>query len=162
MTSERKEEPTSKRSSIVRIIGFGLLIGGIILVIYGSIFLIRANKMFGDPEAPWWETVSTGSGLLAGGLFMILPAIFILFVSAQYRFLSRMGPKTFGLEDDYERYERIIQESSKARPSTPNRPVKVTPNEVMNGNQVVKIRCQLCGALNDEDAKFCDQCSQPL
>lgn len=29
-------------------------------------------------------------------------------------------------------------------------------------DQVVKVRCRSCGALNDEDARFCDQCSAQL
>ena len=27
---------------------------------------------------------------------------------------------------------------------------------------LVKVRCRACGALSDEDAKFCDQCGKPL
>ena len=27
---------------------------------------------------------------------------------------------------------------------------------------VIKIRCQTCKALNDEDAKFCKECGEPL
>lgn len=29
-------------------------------------------------------------------------------------------------------------------------------------DSIIKVRCRGCGALNDEDAKFCDQCSQPM
>ncbi|MFW9881873.1 MAG: hypothetical protein ACFFG0_53090, partial [Candidatus Thorarchaeota archaeon] len=104
--------------------------------------------------------------ILVGGGFMIIPSLFILGVSAQLGIFHRMDSKkyhhTFGQDDDYERYDRIIQENSKVRASRSNRTAKITPREGINGEPIVKIRCQLCGALNDEDAKFCDQCSQPL
>ena len=58
MTSQEKKEPTSKKQVFVRIIGFGLLIGGIILIINGAIVLNKGNSMFGDFDAPWFETVS--------------------------------------------------------------------------------------------------------
>jgi ribosomal protein L40E len=28
--------------------------------------------------------------------------------------------------------------------------------------EVIKIRCQKCGALNDEDAKYCDECGTKI
>ncbi len=31
-----------------------------------------------------------------------------------------------------------------------------------NKEQVIKIRCRACDTLNDENAKFCDQCGQPI
>jgi len=165
MTGEEKEEPTSKKQLLVRIIGFGLLIGGIILIINGAIMINKGNKMFGDFDAPWFETVSTGGGLLAGGFFMIFPAIFILFVSHATSITGRTlkyAGTTLDKDDDYERYEKIIEESSKRRATGVNRKETMTQNIDMNSDQIVKIRCQLCGALNDDDAEFCDQCSESL
>ena len=165
MTGQEKEEPTSKKQLLVRIIGFGLLIGGIILIINGAIMINKGNKMFGDFDAPWFETVSTGGGLLAGGFFMIFPAIFILFVSHATSITGRTlkhAGTTFGHDDDYERYEKIIEESAKRRATGVKRTEGTVSIGDVDGVQAVKIRCQLCGALNDDDAKFCDQCSQPL
>jgi len=165
MTGQEKKEPTSKTQVFVRIIGFCLLIGGIILIINGAIVLNKGNSMFGDFDAPWFETVSTGGGLLAGGFFMVIPAIFILFVSHGTSIMGRTlkyAGTTLDKDDDYERYEKIIEESAKRRATGVNRKETMTQNIEMNSNQVVKIRCQLCGALNDDDAEFCDQCSESL
>jgi len=165
MTSEEKEEPTSRKRLLVKIIAFALIIGGIILIITGIITMIHGQSMFGDPDAPWFETVSRGGGLLVGGFFMIIPAFFILFVSfgmgAAGRIMDEAG-KTFDHDSDYERYEKMIEESSKRRPTGVNRTEETASISDMDRVQAVKIRCQLCGALNDDDAKFCDQCSQPL
>ena len=165
MTGEEKEEPTSKKQLLLRIIGFGLLIGGIILIINGAITLNKGNAMFGDPDAPWFETITKGGGLLGGGFFMVIPAIFILFVSHGTSMLGRTlkyAGTTLDKDDDYERYEKIIEESAKRRATGVNRKETVTQNIEMNSDQIVKIRCQLCGALNDDDAEFCDQCSESL
>lgn len=35
-------------------------------------------------------------------------------------------------------------------------------NAGQGAKEVVMVRCRACQALNDESAKFCDQCSQPL
>ncbi len=166
MNSEEKEKPASIKRLILKIIGSLTLIIGIILLISGITFLVRADSMFGDPEAPWWETVSTGNGLLAGGFFMIFPSIFVLVAARQYQYMSKTisagGVKTLGHTEEFERYEKMIKEGSKPRTTGTSRQQEMTSYESSNGSQVVKIRCQLCGALNDEDAKFCDQCAQPL
>jgi len=163
MTSEENED--SSKHLFVRIIGFGLLIGGIILLINGAIVLNKAFSMFGDFDAPMFETFVKGGGLLAGGFFMVIPAIFILFVSHGTSMLGRTlkyAGTTLDKDDDYERYEKIIEESAKRRATGVNRKETVTQNIEMNSDQIVKIRCQLCGALNDDDAEFCDQCSESL
>lgn len=33
---------------------------------------------------------------------------------------------------------------------------------VLGGQEVIKVRCQNCQALNDETDKFCGQCGKPL
>jgi hypothetical protein len=33
---------------------------------------------------------------------------------------------------------------------------------VQHKDEVIKIRCQKCGALNDEDAKYCDECGAKI
>ena len=165
MTAEEKEEPTSKKQLLVRIIGFGLLIGGIILIINGAIMINKGNSMFGDFDAPWFETVSRGGGLLAGGFFMVFPAIFILFVSHATSLMSRPlkhAGTPLGHDNDYERYEKMIEESAKRRATGVNRTEVRASIGGADSVQTVKIRCQLCGALNDDDAEFCDQCSESL
>ncbi len=167
MTNNKKEEPTSKKYLILRFIGLALLIGGIITAITGGILMTRGMGM--DPfingglNPEKTKTTTTGMGLLAGGFFMIIPSIFLLCVSAQFGLFSKMGAtKTFNHNDEYERYEKMIREGSKPRTTELNRPPGIAADTGMIDDQIVKIRCQLCGALNDEDAKFCSQCSQPL
>ena len=110
---------------------------------------------------------TTGMQLIAGGMFMIIPSIFMISVTYFSLFrrgvLASAGKKLDShFESDYNRYEKIIEESSKRRATGVNREEKMTQKIDMNSDQIVKIRCQLCGALNDDDAEFCDQCSESL
>jgi hypothetical protein len=166
MTFENNEEPKSKKKVKGKLIGFSLIIVGIILVINGIIQHVRANSMFGDLDAPWIETVGLANGLLMGGILMIFPGIFISVATRQYQYISKTistgGVKTLGHVEEFERYEKMIREGSSPRTSGTNKPQNMTSLETSSDTQVVKVRCQLCGALNDEDAKFCDQCAQPL
>ena len=167
MNSEEKKDIHKRKRIIVKIIGFSLLIGGIITLINGIIIMNKGDRMFGDFDAPWFETVSMGSGLIAGGMFMILPSIFLLCVTYQgriYGYILDEASKTFDSqqESEFERYEKIIEESSKRRSSRGSTAGGETSNGDTNNDQIVKIKCVLCGALNDEDAQFCDQCSESL
>lgn len=40
--------------------------------------------------------------------------------------------------------------------------VEVVKNTSSAGQEVIKVRCPSCRTLNDENAKFCDQCGQAL
>jgi hypothetical protein len=40
--------------------------------------------------------------------------------------------------------------------------LKRPDGEATGGAQVVRIRCRQCSALNDEQAKFCNQCGRPV
>jgi hypothetical protein len=40
--------------------------------------------------------------------------------------------------------------------------VDVVKSVSASGREVVKVRCPACRTLNDEDAKFCDECGKPL
>lgn len=167
MNGVEKKDIHKRKRIIVKIIGFSVLIGGIIVLINGIIIMNKGDRMFGDFDAPWFETVSMGSGLIAGGMFMIIPSIFILAVTYMGRIAGYMldeVSKTYDSqhESDFERYEKIIEESSKRRATKENRAEEITSSEDMNSDQVVKVRCVLCGALNDDDAKFCDECGEPL
>jgi len=167
MSSEEKEDKHKRTRKILKIIGFSILIGGIILLISGIPTKIRGDSMFGDFDAPWFETVSTGMGMIGGGIAMIMFSSFLLFVTYQGRIagymIDEMSTKfDTQHEDDYERYEKIIEESAKKRATRGNRVEGIEPSADMNRVQNVKIKCVLCGALNDEDAQFCDQCSEPL
>ncbi|MFX1501346.1 MAG: hypothetical protein ACFFDH_10340 [Promethearchaeota archaeon] len=166
MSNKDEEEPNLKKYLILRYIGFALLIGGIIMAVTGGITMYRGFGM--DPftngglNPDKSKTTVTGMGLLAGGFFMIIPSIFLLCVSAQLGMVSKMGTETFGHDNEFERYEKMMKEGSKPRHAELNRVAEISAETGMSDDKIVKIRCQLCGALNDEDAKFCDQCSQPL
>ncbi|RYG66554.1 zinc ribbon domain-containing protein, partial [bacterium] len=40
--------------------------------------------------------------------------------------------------------------------------VDVVKSVSASGREVIKVRCPACRTLNDEDAKFCDECGKPL
>lgn len=40
--------------------------------------------------------------------------------------------------------------------------VDVVKSVSASGREVIKVRCPNCRTLNDEDAKFCDECGKPL
>ncbi|MBY8984322.1 MAG: hypothetical protein KGD65_04585 [Candidatus Lokiarchaeota archaeon] len=167
MSGEKKKDIHKGTRIIVRIIGFSVLIGGIFVLINGIITKNLGDSMFGDFDAPWFETVSRGNGLMFGGIAMIIFSSFLLFVTYRGRIAGYMLDEVSKTTDsqhksDFERYEKIIEESSKRRVSKGNRAERIAPSSEMNNDQIVKIKCVLCGALNDEDAQFCDQCSEPL
>ena len=162
MNIEEKEGETSKKRSKGKIIAFILDIIGTILLISGVIIAIRGSGMFGDFDAPWFETVSTGTGLIFGGIVMIIISIPIHSTIYQFNVMPTRKIKTLGHDAEFDRYEKMIQEKSKPQTSGTSRSEMINASESVNGEQVVKIKCQLCGALNDEDAHYCDQCAQPL
>jgi len=167
MTSEEKEDKHKRTRIIVKSIGFSVLIIGIILAITGGITMSMGWNYGGGDLFERSRLIQTGMGVLAGGIVMIMFSSFLLCLTFQGRIAGYlMDEVSIKLdseqESDYERYEKIIEESSKRRASRGNRAGGETSNGDTNSDPIVKIKCVLCGALNEEDAKFCDQCSQPL
>lgn len=148
--NDEEIEKTSKKLKIFFIIGFSLLITGISLLIYSVVLAFQRER---------------NDHLLTPGFTLTFFSMALLFTAcgARYHLKALKGEtKTLGIEAEYERYEKIIQEKSKPQTIRTNRSEIKTSSEKVNGEQVVKIRCRLCGALNDEDAQYCDQCAQPL
>jgi hypothetical protein len=165
MTNEVKNGSSNTRKRIIRIIGFLLLTIGIILAIMGGITFSMSFSMGPsmdlDQAMANARTSMTAMGLLGGGIFMIIASLTIIGFTYVFSSFGKMAESTSkalnsSFESDYDRYEKIIEESSKKRATGVNR------SESMTQDTIVKIKCQLCGALNEDDANFCVQCSEPL
>lgn len=167
MGSEEKKEPRKRKGLIVTIFGFGfaLLIGGISLAIYGINLMTIADGMFGVYGAPWFETSSRGTACITGGIFMIIPSICIL-ISGTVMTKFKLKETGKAYSSVYSRArdgsDGVIRRSSEAPTKVIDRAAELRNTLEDRSVQLVKVRCALCGALNDEDAAFCDQCAEPI
>lgn len=167
MGSEEKKDPRKRKGLKITIIGFGiaLLIGGISLVINGINLRIIADGMFGDFNAPWFETSSRATAFLTGGIFMIIPSILILIsVTRMTKYKPRDTENVYSSVFNRARdgSDGVIRRSSEAPTKVIDRAGELRNTMEDRSVQLVKVRCALCGALNDEDAAFCDQCAEPI
>ena len=145
----------SKERKAIYYIGMGMTVLGFILFI--SIFFSVASMMssdpFGGPEMPSFSRPIIGMLFIIGGQFLMR--------------LGARGAAGSGIlldpdqaREDFKPYteaaggmisdviENIDSIQSKGKPS--------------EEKEVIKIRCQSCGALNDEDAKFCKSCGKTI
>ena len=165
MGSEEKKDPRKRKGLIVTIFGVALLIGGISLAIYGINLRIIADGMFGDFNAPWFETSSRGTAFLTGGIFMIILSILILIsVTRMTKYKPRETENVYSSVFNRARdgSDGAIRRSSEAPTKVIDRAGELRNTLEDRSVQLVKVRCALCGALNDEDAAFCDQCAEPI
>jgi len=163
MKNEQQTDSSSKSKKKLKRIAYLMLGVGIPLIIIGAILMGISFATF--PEN--FNLGPTGGGLLAGGMFLLLPSIFILFVAHQReitRYMVEETGRAMGSTSDeaLDGYSRVISRGTEAIASGISKAGGIKLDIDTNSEQKIKIKCRSCGTLNDEDAKFCDECGEPI
>ncbi|MFX1487643.1 MAG: hypothetical protein ACFFBI_00725 [Promethearchaeota archaeon] len=150
----------------MKIIGIVMILIGISLIIAGIFFYIISLNSMGNPGSNNFMLFggATAGSWFGGGVCIIIALI--LLIRAYQREIVRYGYEETGMalgtasEEAVNGYGRIIGKGSEALA----RGIKSAGGLDINTSkeQIIKIKCRACGTLNDEDAKYCDQCGQPI
>lgn len=132
-------------------IGIGLIVVGIIL--FFSVFF-SAIGSFNDP----WKTPPFQNAII-GMIMMIVGGVLAA--------VGRGGTAGSGVILDPEKAREDLKPFNEAKGEMINdtlENVKVLDKFINHSEvrEVVRIKCRNCGALNEEDAKFCKGCGQEL
>ena len=163
-----KEDPNVKTKLRLNIIAILLLIIGATLTAIGAYHLGFSSMHFFSlsfDEHSYYTTV--GMGCLAPGMFMVMPGLFLLCVANQ-RKIARYGYEEAGMAlseasgTAVDGYGRVISKGSEAMVKGMRDAGGLKIDVNTNKEQIIKIKCQACGTLNDENAKYCDQCGAAI
>lgn len=136
-------------------VGIGIMILGFILFI--SVFFSVASFM-NNP----YMGMSSGPSFTPGILGFVL-----IIVGSAVMNLGAKGAAGSGLILDPDKAREDLKPFNEAKGEMINDVISnidiidqiARPHEE---KQVIKVRCQSCGSLNDEDAKFCKSCGKPI
>ena len=136
-------------------VGTGMaVIGGLLFL---SVF-ITALANFGNFDD--FENRGKAMGLRAvSGLILIVIGKFVRTLGARGAAGAGMILDPEQARDDLEPFSR--QAGGMLKDALQEADVDLSRREIQQ-KEVVKIRCTACRALNEESAKFCDQCGQRL
>ncbi|MCP4763714.1 MAG: zinc ribbon domain-containing protein [archaeon] len=163
--AKQENDPNVKTKNKMRTIAYLLLIVGAILVGIGGYHSAYSFMNFFDLTSDERSYYTTMSILIAPGMFMILPALFLLSVSNQRKLLK------FSIEESGMAFNEASGRALDGFDRMATRGSAATTRGIRNAGgikidtgkaEVIKIRCQACGVLNDENAKFCDECGTPI
>ncbi len=148
-------------------------LGVVLLVLGGVVCVVGVAVLFSGPPMPSptdpnfaqasdaWFQASTAHGLGAMAIFVVGMVLFAVggyalrfgLVRPVASFLaSEASP---AIETASAAVGRGLAEARGATPTWPTAAPAQTET-------VVKVKCRQCGHLNEESAKFCDDCGQPL
>lgn len=136
--------PEPKHFKIFRVIGFSLLMIGIILIILG---VILGSDTFAMPN-----------------MGMLIPGVFLLFVSTSFIFIG-LSPKIRKIQIDSAKY--FQEENKDTLIDMANTKADIHKDAIVEVAKAVNegLRdykyCKHCGAKNDDDSKFCSECGKP-
>ena len=134
----------TKSKTKSKIISSLLLIIGISLAIAGGIVFGYTNANFFSlsfDEIP--RLMALSFGMFGPGIFIAIVGFLVFFFSSFGKYERKSG---------YNKYRRVSKE-------------KQDDNYRINDKiekEKIKIKCTLCGTLNDEDAAYCDNCGERL
>lgn len=145
----------NKSRKVTYYIGMGMMIIGFVLFI--SVFFSFATA-FSDPFSMLSGGGPSFSNSILGMILMIAGGI-VMNIGAK-------GAAGSGLILDPEQSREDLKPFNEARGGMINDVISnidavdkfVNPSE----KEVIKVRCNSCKALNDEDAKFCKECGNAL
>ncbi|MCK4281204.1 MAG: zinc ribbon domain-containing protein [Candidatus Lokiarchaeota archaeon] len=168
MKNNQENDVNVKPRKKLKIIAIMLLVIGITLVTFGAVILVYHSMYFFELPMSELSRLSTiGMVLLTPGMFMIIPALFLLAVAHQREILRYTVEETgmaLGTADEQalDGYGRVISIGTEAAATGIGRAGGIKLDVKTTSPQKIMIKCRACGTLNDEDAKFCDECGQPL
>ncbi|WP_313130244.1 zinc ribbon domain-containing protein [Anaerocolumna sp.] len=145
----------SNERKVTYYIGMGLIVLGFILFI--SVFF-QVASFTNDPFSPT-STEPSFSSAIFGFVLMIIGGI----VSS----IGARGAAGSGVILDPDKAREDLKPFNEAKGQMLNDVIgnidavnNITkPTE---GKEIIKVKCRSCGALNDEDAKFCKSCGESL
>lgn len=163
MKNEQQTDPTAKSKKKLRRIAFLLLGVGIPLIVTGAILM--GFSFVNPPENLGLGSI--GAGIIAVGAFIVFPVIFIVIITHQReitRYVMEETGRAMGSTSDeaLEGYGRVISKGTEAMASGISKAGGIKLDIDTSSEQKIMIKCRSCGTLNDEDAKFCDECGEPL
>jgi len=164
MSDEKQTDPNVKTRSRLKTIGIILLVIGIPMAVIGGILLgIWFMNIFGGSFGETMIYMTLGFGFLAGGMFITMFGAISLIIAHRREITRFMVEETgMALEQTSDRaldgYGRVISKGSEALASGLSKGGGIQVNVQSDEKEVIKIKCRECGTLNDEDAKFCDEC----
>lgn len=136
--------PGPKHFKVFRIIGFSLLVIGIVLIILG---LIIGSDTFDMPH-----------------MGMLVPGVFLVFFSISFIFIG-FSPKIRKIQIDSAKY--FQEDNKEALTDMANTRADISKDAITEVAKAVSesIRnhkyCKHCGAKIDADSKFCSECGKP-
>ena len=165
MKTNQDSDVNIRSKKKMKIIGIILLLIGISLIIAGIFFGITSLNSMGTKNFMLFGGATAGS--IFGGCVCIMIALLLL-IRAYQREIIRYGYEETGMalgtasKTAVDGYGRIIGQGSEALASGIKSVGGIKLNVDTNKEQIIKIKCRACGTLNDEDAKYCDECGQPI
>lgn len=143
----------SNGRKITYYIGLGLIIIGVLLFMSTFFIGFEPSFFFGSP--PFAENPVIG---------MIL-----FIIGAVLMNIGARGPAGSGILLDPEKAREDLKPYNKAKGEMINDTLDnidvikgIEKIAVQNNKEVIKIKCQYCGTLNDENAKFCKECGKSI
>ncbi|MFX0134583.1 MAG: zinc ribbon domain-containing protein [Candidatus Hodarchaeota archaeon] len=167
MKTDQDTDPNVQKRRKMKIIGIFSLIIGISLIITGIFFSIASFNSMGDPDGNFMLFGGASAGCFFGGGVGIIIAL-ALFSMAYQRAITKYAYEETGMalgtasERAVEGYGRIIGKGSEAMTRGIRNAGGIKHDVDIKEREIIKIKCQACGALNDEDANFCDNCGQAI
>lgn len=166
MKTDDEQDPNIQRKKKMKIIGFITLIMGISLIIAGIFFSIASLNSMGDFDNNNFMLFGGASvGCFFVGVVCIMVTI-MLFRIAYHREIIRYGYEETGMALDtaseraVDGYGRIIGKGSEAVARGIKSAGGIKLDVDSNKEQIIMVKCKACGTLNDENAKYCDECGQ--
>jgi len=150
MKTDQETDPNIQRRRKMKIIGVFSLIIGISLIIAGIFFSIASLNSMGDFSSNNFMLFGGASaGCFFGGAVGIMIAL-ALFSMAYQRAITKYA----------------LEETGMALGTAVTRGIRnaggIKLDVDTKEKEVIKIKCQACGTLNDEDANFCDNCGTQI
>ncbi len=140
-----KKTISAKRKTLYYL-GMGMTGVGLLLFLSTFIQFMRPQDLFGAGPGSMMTRPFIGILMIAGGQFL--------------RHLGARGSAGSGLVLDPEKARDDLAPWSKMAGGMVNDALDET--ELKKDKEVIRVRCRSCGTLNDEEARFCDQCGEPL
>jgi hypothetical protein len=168
MKTDQEADPNIQRRRKMKILGVLSLIIGISLIIAGIFFSIASLNSMGDFGSNNFMLFGGASaGCFFGGAVGIMIAL-ALFSMAYQRAITKYALEETGMalgtasEKAVDGYGRIIGKGSEAVTRGIRDAGGIKLDVDTKEKEVIKIKCQACGTLNDEDANFCDNCGTTI
>jgi hypothetical protein len=144
------DDKIPEERAVLFYIGGGLMIIGALM--FFSVFFtgMSGPRNFGSPPPEFLRAIF-GMGLM--------------FVGGICQGIGKAGLAGSGIVLDPKRQREEMKPWSRMAGGMVNdalEQVDVVKSVSASGREVIKVRCPHCRTLNDDNAKFCDECGQPL